>query len=89
MKKEIKTTNDQRLSGLNIPKINSDIFPVNALKKATKITLLEKFALLFCKKKISTDKPEFTILVYKLFRGKLYVLEHYYNPPMHPICRCN
>lgn len=57
------------------------------LKKLTKITPLEKLCLAFIKKKYEFDEVENTVLVYKVFKGKVYILNHFKLPPRQWICR--
>lgn len=49
------------------------------LQALSKITLWEKFCLLFVKKIVVKD--EYTTLVYKKKFGKMYILENFQNPP--------
>ena len=57
------------------------------LKKATKMTIFEKICLWFIKPKIQVDEIENNTLVYKIFRGKVYIINHFINPPKHWNCR--
>ena len=66
----------------------SAFFSAKDLQKATKTSVFEKFCLLFVKPKYQVDKLEWHTLKYKIFRGKIYVLEHWINLPIHPNCRC-
>ena len=58
------------------------------LEKPTKTTLIEKIMLFFIKKQYFLDEFELTTLVYKSLKCKIYIINHFYNPPMHPMCRC-
>jgi hypothetical protein len=68
---------------------NRAIFSAYDLAKATKLTLLEKIALRFIKRKYFVDKIESSTIVYKMWRGKTYILDHFNNPPKHFNCRCS
>ena len=59
----------------------SAFFSAFDLKKATKITLFEKFCLAFIKKKYQVNEMENNTFVYKVFRGKIYILNHFMHPP--------
>lgn len=47
------------------------------IEKHAKSSLLIKLCLLFIKKKYTTDRIEKITTVYKIFRGKLYILDQY------------
>lgn len=68
---------------------DTPFFLIKQLQKATKTTLFEKICLHFIKPKYKVDKKEGTTLKYKIFRKKIYVLEHWITPPLHPNCRCS
>jgi hypothetical protein len=68
---------------------NRAIFSAYDLEKATKLTLLEKIVLPFIKRKYFVDDIECSMIVYKMWRGKIYILDHYNNPPKHFNCRCS
>ncbi len=68
---------------------NRAIFSAYDLAKATKLTLLEKIILLFIKRKYFVDKVESSTIVYKMWRGKTYILDHFNNSPKHFNCRCS
>lgn len=57
------------------------------LKKATKMTFFEKIFLFFIKPKFEVDEVQRTTLKYKIFRGKIYILDHFINPPKYFNCR--
>ena len=46
-----------------------------AFRKATHITKKEKFLLFFKKKQYSVDAFNRTVLVYKILKGKVFVIE--------------
>lgn len=58
------------------------------LTKATHITPFEKFCLWFINRKYQVDEQEGSTLVYKIFRGKVYILDEWINPPKGYNCRC-
>jgi hypothetical protein len=64
------------------------IFSVSDLKKATKLTMFEKICLWFVSPKYQVDEFKNSTLKYKTFRGKMYVLAIWINPPKHWNCRC-
>ena len=68
---------------------NRAIFSAYDLAKATRLTLLEKIVLPFIKRKHFVDKIESSTIVYKMWKGKMYILDHYNNPPKHFNCRCS
>ena len=68
---------------------NRAIFSAYDLAKATRLTLLEKIVLPFIKRKHFVDKIESSTIVYKMWKGKMYILEHYNNLPKHFNCRCS
>jgi hypothetical protein len=70
-----------------VKKNDSKFYYAFDLKKATKITMFEKICLLFLKPKIQVDELENNTLVYKIFRGKMYIINHLINPPKHWNCR--
>lgn len=53
----------------------------------TKITFAEKVALIFIEKQVRYDPIENSTLVYKIYKGKVYVLDFFVNPPNHANCR--
>ena len=65
----------------------SPIFNKACFNKATKITMFEKFCLWFINPKYQVDEIENNTLKYKIFRGKMYVLNYWINPPKHWNCR--
>lgn len=63
------------------PIVGGDRFVTYAdLKKATKINLFEKFCLWFIKPTYEVNVNEGSTLVYKIFRGKTYILDHFITP---------
>ena len=68
---------------------NRAIFSAYDLAKATRLTLLEKIVLPFLKSQHFVDKFESSTIVYKMWKGKMYILDHYNNPPKHFNCRCS
>lgn len=69
------------------PITGSNFFSDSDLKKATKITLFEKMCLWFIKPKYAVSKIENHTLKYKMFRGKMYIIDHWINPPITWNCR--
>ena len=59
------------------------------LKKATKTTLFEKFALCFITKKTHKDNIENVVTITKNFNGKIYIIDQYLIPPSGFNCRSN
>jgi len=82
----MENKNDERLFCKPLVS-GSAFFSAFDLKKATKITLFEKFCLAFIKKKYQVDEVENNTLVYKIFRGKIYILNHFMHPPKQWNCR--
>lgn len=73
----------------HLPIEDNLFFSKRMLKKATKISFFEKFCLWFIKPKYIVNKIEGNTLVFKDFRGKRYILNHFYNPPSGGFnCRC-
>ena len=56
------------------------------LKKKTDTKWYEKIMLIFVKLKCDRDYD--TTLVYKEVFGKKYIINHFYSPPEHWMCRC-
>lgn len=54
------------------------LFDKKALRKATEISWFQKFCLFFIKPIVQVDEVERTRLVYKIFRGKIYILSEEY-----------
>jgi hypothetical protein len=77
---------DQRTYGF-CKELTGSFYYRFSLKKATKITLFEKFCLWFIQPQYTHDDPWGTILVWKKFRGKTYILNHFIAPPKHYNCR--
>jgi len=49
----------------------------------------ERVALWFCRRRsIVVRWPMETVLVYKLWRGRMWVVDFYYRSPYHVNCRC-
>ena len=71
------------------PIVIGGFFSAFDFKKVTKITLFEKFCLWFVKAKYQIDEVENYTLIYKIFRGKMYVLGHWINQPKQWNCRCS
>lgn len=69
------------------PILGGNFFKSFDLKKATNITIFERFCLMFVKEKYSYDEIDNTTLVYKTFKGKMYILNHFINPPKTFNCR--
>jgi hypothetical protein len=67
--------------------IKEPMFGRVIIEKTTQTTMWEKFCLQFIKKQFIVDEIEGTTLVYKKFNGKLYILQHFVNPPKHWSCR--
>jgi len=68
--------------------INNRLFSITDLEKVTGINWFEKICLWFVKPKYKTNDIEGNTLKYKIFRGKMYVLAHWLNPPQQWNCRC-
>ena len=87
----MNTDNKQQKNKLcTIQKVGgSAIFTYADLKKATTIKWFEKIALWFIQKQYQVEEIEGHTLVYKTWRGKIYVLNHWINPPKHWNCRCS
>lgn len=64
------------------------MFSNDDIKKITKISLIEKFVLLFLKQQYYLDKEGFSTIVYKIWRGKTYIIRHVMHGPLHPMCKC-
>jgi len=58
------------------------------LKKATKLNKFEEICLFFIKSHFQIDEIEGHVLKYKIFRKKIYIIDHWLNPPNGFNCRC-
>lgn len=54
------------------------LFDKKTLRKATEISWFQKFCLFFIEPIVQVDEVERTKLVYKIFRGKIYILSEEY-----------
>jgi hypothetical protein len=59
------------------------------LRKPTPINLLERICLFFIPTVICYDRLNFTTMVYKNFRGKNYIINHFVSGPETWNCRCS
>ena len=66
-----------------------NVFGREVLQSKTKLTIVEKFVLLFIKEQTKFNREESHVLKFKKWRGKTYVLSHNLTPPIHFNCRCN
>jgi len=64
------------------------LFDTQGLQIASKLTWFEKIVLKFIKKQYFTDKLKSSTIIYKTWKRKLYIIEHFYVLPMHFMCRC-
>lgn len=52
-----------------------------------KITKFQKFYLKLIKSYCMQLKNDY-IIIYKIFKNHIYVINHFSPPPTHPMCRC-
>ena len=73
----------------HLPIESNLIFTRQMLEKATKISFFEKICLWFIKPKSIVNRTEGHTLIYKDFRGKRFILNHFHHPPVGYRCRCS
>lgn len=68
--------------------INNPFFSISDLKKATTTSLFERFCLWFIDEQNTVNEEEGHTMIYKMFKGKMYIIHHWINPPRYYNCRC-
>ena len=56
------------------------------MKKLNQLFVL--FCLLFVNKQYDHESVWGLLLIYKMFKGKKYIVDIVLDPPVHPNCRC-